>query len=462
MKRAISTIVGTRRDWRLDRVRRPRLGPPSAAWIGPLAILASTLVGWFPFAGARGEEGSAALGLFVGSAAIVLMAWSFVLAVRLRWLEPIFGGLDRVYRAHRWTGALAVAAMVLHTSLEPEVEGGIRGAPEGVAEAATDLAGAAETMIYVLVALTVVRWFPYRFWRLTHKLLGIPFAVACWHVFTAEKTYANTDPWGLWFNGIMVAGLVAFVVRVVGRDALLRGVRYRVVRAEPTATTTELVLEPAGRPLDYEAGQFAFVKLQARGMSEPHAFTIASHPSERHLRFFVRELGDWSRRLRVGDWAGTDVIVEGPYGHFRPTDPTASHTVWLAGGVGITPFLAALGGLEPGPDRPTLVYAVRDRLGATAIEVLQRADAEGRIDLRVHASAEGGRLTAEVFAGYLPDDAGDTHVAMCGPSGLIAEMAAVARAAGVRHVETEDFDIRQGFGPDLSVPIDDLVARRGA
>jgi predicted ferric reductase len=454
----IRTLIGTRRDWRLDRLRIPRLPRLSLAWVGPLAVIASTLVGWFAFTGAQGEEGNAAFGLFIGSASIVLMAWGFVLAIRLRLLEPLFGGLDRMYRVHRWAGALSVMAMYLHTSLEPELRNGIRGAAENVAEAATDLAETGELMIYALVGITLLRWLPYRFWRLTHKLLGIPFAFASWHFFTAEKTYANSDPWGLWFGGIMLAGLVAFVWRVVGRDAMARGVRYRIADMRRTATTTRLTLEPIRRKLHFESGQFAFIKVQARGMSEPHAFSIASSPNDDRLRFFVRELGDWTRKLRERDLVGTEVIVEGPYGRFRPLDPAHPGTVWVAGGVGITPFLSVIDDLEPRLHPPTLVYSVRDRATATAIEVLEEAARDGRIDLQVHASADGNRLTAEAFVGYL-DSPEETHVAMCGPSGLIGDMAAVASRAGVRDVETEDFDIRQGFGPDLSVPIDDLVRR---
>jgi predicted ferric reductase len=431
-------------------------------WIGPIVVALSTLVGWFAFVGARGEDGDVTFGLFIGSASIVLMAWSFVLAIRLRVLEPLFGGLDTVYRVHRWAGTLAVVAMWLHTANEPEVEGGIRGAAENVAEAATDLAGTGETIIYVLIAITLLRWVPYRFWRLTHKLLGIPFAFACWHFFTAEKPYANTDPWGLWFNAFMIAGLAAFAVRVVARDVLARGVRHRIVSADTTGTTTALVLEPVGRRLLHRAGQFAFIKIQARGMSEPHAFTIASHPSDRYLRFFVRDLGDWSGKLHAGDWIGTDVLVEGPYGTFEATDPDKAHILWLAGGVGITPFLAALGGLDAAPPgrRPTLIYSTRRHADATAIEVLEAAATAGKVDLHVYASADGNRLTAEAFRSHIPSDAGGTHVAMCGPSGLIADMAATARAAGVHAIETEDFDIRQGFGPDLSVALHDLASRR--
>lgn len=120
-------VIGTRRDWRLERPRLPRPSMPRLSWVGPLAVVASLLISWPAFSGAVGEDGSVSFGLFVGAVSIMLMSWSFVLALRLRVLESIFGGLDTMYRVHRWSGSLAVVAMYLHTSVEAEIEGGIRG-----------------------------------------------------------------------------------------------------------------------------------------------------------------------------------------------------------------------------------------------------------------------------------------------------------------------------------------------
>lgn len=314
-------------------------------------------------------------------------------------------------------------------------------------------------MLYILVGISLIRWFPYRIWRLTHKLLGIPFAFASLHFFTAEKPYANGSVWGWWFGAFMVAGLAAYVVRVLIRDVAVPGIGYKVISAVQTNTTTTIELEPTGKPLDYHAGQFAFIKIQAPGMREPHAFTIASSPQSGRLRFVIRELGDWSHRLRELDLVGLTVRVEGPYGQFAPTRSAAEQTVWVAGGVGITPFLAALDGLEPVPEanRPHLFYAVRSRGGASAIETLEAAEADGLLTLTVCESGVGDRLTKERFRSAFPDGLAGAHAAMCGPAGLVSSLADVARSLGARDVEVEDFDIRQGFGPDLSRDIDDAV-----
>ncbi len=458
------TMLGRPRDWRLpptglvpSRRLRPHLG-----WLGPLVVLASCLAIWPAFAGARGEEGgSVAFGLYIGAVSIVLMAWSFVLAVRARWMEPFFGGMDRIYRAHRWAGALAIPTMFLHTSIEPEIEGGIRGAAESVAESAEGLAGVGEYMLYALVAISLVRWFPYRWWRWTHKTLGIPFAFASWHFYTAEKTYANTSAWGWFFNGVMVAGLAAWVHRVGLRDMFTRGHRYRITRTEVDASTIEIELEPVGRKLDHHAGQFAVLKLDAPGLTEPHVFTIASSPDSPVMRFFIRDLGDWSHKLLAADLVGTTARIEGPYGHFEPVPSSPGRTIWVAGGVGITPFLSQIDALapgEPGPTTPHLIYCVPDASAATARAALRAAADEGRITLDVVASRDGRRFGPDMLTAALAGhDPATAHVATCGPAGLVKAAASAADRAGVTSIMTEDFDIRSGVGPDLSRQIDRLL-----
>ncbi|MEQ1703835.1 MAG: ferric reductase-like transmembrane domain-containing protein, partial [Ilumatobacteraceae bacterium] len=254
----LQALLGSRRDWRLEVPRRPRAPMPGLHWLGPIAVLASVVAVWPAFSGAVGEEGDAAFALYIGAVSITLMAWSFVLAIRIRLLEPLFGGLDRMYRLHRWCGVFAIVAMFLHTQLDPELERGIRGAGEGLADAAQELAGIAEIVLYVLVGVSLLRWLPSRYWRWTHKLLGIPYAFACFHFYTAEKTFENGSGYGIWFATMMIVGLVAYVLRVGVKDAVLKGRRYRIREMHPGQDATELRLEPVGRAIRHRAGQFVF------------------------------------------------------------------------------------------------------------------------------------------------------------------------------------------------------------
>lgn len=455
----LRTLLGTPRDWTVTPPRPWRHGA-SLATVGPLLVVASVLVWWWPY---TGTDSTVALGLFTGTAAIVLMSWSFVLAVRWRWLEPLFGGLDRMYAVHRWCGVLAISAMFLHVRLEPEIEGGFDGLLGRFSESALDLVGTAEMAFYALVAISLVRWVPFRWWRLTHKLMGVPFAVAAFHTVTVEKPFAPDSAWSLALVAASVVGLASWVWRIVGRDGLRPGVDYRVVGARLHPRTLELELAPVGRRLRHRAGRFAFVKVQLPGLREPHPFTIASSPDDPHLRFFVRELGDWTTRVRERDLVGALVHVEGPFGRFEPLPEERSgrRIVWVAGGVGITPFLSILASLpsDASPERPLLIDCVDRAETATAIEVLRGAAADGRIDLEMVESTRGRRLDAALFEELVGRDLAGAHVAVCGPKGLVAMVERTARQLGAERVESEDFDIRSGLGPDLSRDVARLEAK---
>jgi len=453
-------ILGSPNDWQIRRPR-VRMPSPSPSWVGPITVIASVAVSWLAFADAIGEEGegSPAFGLFIGAASILLMAWSFLLALRPRTLEPLFGGLDSMYRVHRWAGTFAVVAMFLHTQTEPEVEDGFRGASKQTADFAEELAGIGEIALYVLIGISLVRWFPYRWWRLTHKLLGVPFLFACFHFYTAEKPYPNGSQWGWYFGVFMSVGIIAYGLRVVVRDMIFPGLRHTVSDATVHGTTLELTLRPDGNKLQHRSGQFAVVKVQKPGLSEPHIFTIASGPDEPALRFFIRDLGDWTTKMQTADLHGATVVVEGPYGRFEPTVAHTSRTVWVAGGVGVTPFLSASNALDPAPEgeRPVLFYAVRSVDDAMALAALRQAEDEGRIDLRLCSSTLGTRFSLELLAEHAGPDLSGAHVAVCGPVGLVHTASDAARSLGATDIETEDFDIRQGFGPDLSRDVENLV-----
>ena len=452
------TLLGTPRDWHIAKPNLPQLPKLSSNWIGPVVAVFSIFIGWFAFTNAIGD-GNAAFALFIGAVSIMMMTWSNLLSTRALPIEQIFGGVDRMYVWHRWFGALSVGAMWLHLEMVDDVKG-IRGASRDVAEAAEELAETGSTLLYILVGISLLRWLPSRWWRLTHKLLVLPYAFACWHFYTSTKPYANVSFWGLWFTGFMLLGLAAWIYRVLWRDMVRRGKLHRVSNIEHVGNVISIELEAIGEPLKYKLGQFAFLKVKVPGLREPHPFTIASSPEEKCLRFVIRDLGDWTHLLVASLAIDDRVIVEGPYGHLAPIpDHPVDQVIWVAGGVGITPFLGTSLSREPndGPT-PHLFYCVPSRHQAPAIDVLETAAREGRIHLHVHASDEKNRLEPHhVLTETSSDHLRKAHIVMCGPDSLVKSMKSGLRTKGARHMHVEGFDMRSGFGPEMSREVDDLV-----
>jgi predicted ferric reductase len=178
------------------------------------------------------------------------------------------------------------------------------------------------------------------------------------------------------------------------------------------------------------------------------------------LRFFIRDLGDWTHNLMQSVQLGDRVTVEGPYGSLHPLpDDPAIKTVWIAGGVGITPFLAALKSLTSlRVEKPTLFYCIRSRDDGPGLSALQQAANDGLINLHLHVSSEGTRLKPEdIIRSVGKEGLVGAHAVMCGPSPLIRAIRPLLQSNGVSQVHVEAFDIRTGIGPDLSVDIELLV-----
>ena len=80
------------------------------SWTGPvlaaLAVLYAALLGAQTYA-PHGLD--TAVGIALGAASIAAMSLALILSARPRWVEGLFGGLDRMYGVHKWLGIAALA-----------------------------------------------------------------------------------------------------------------------------------------------------------------------------------------------------------------------------------------------------------------------------------------------------------------------------------------------------------------
>ena len=170
----------------------------------------------------------------------------------------------------------------------------------------------------------------------------------------------------------------------------------------------------------HQAGQFAFVRFDRR--EGAHPYTIASAPRpDGAIRFEIKALGDYTSRLPGALRVGQPVEVEGPYGCFQLDADAGAPQVWVAGGIGVTPFLAWLDTLAADPSRAPsaqLHYCVRDAAADPfAATLRERCAALPSIQLNIHDAARGQRLDAT----QLTLDSAPGHAAQvwfCGPAGL--------------------------------------------
>ncbi|HSL57614.1 MAG TPA: ferric reductase-like transmembrane domain-containing protein [Acidimicrobiales bacterium] len=308
---------------------------------------------------------------------------------------------------------------------------------------------------------------PYEWWRLGHGALAV-LIVIIGLVHITRVSYYLESLWkqGLWLAiGVASIGSVAYV-RVLtpvrsGRHP------YSVAAVEPLARRTWRVrVEPdeSTHPLDFDAGQFAFVTIADSPFSlEQHPFSVASSAREAtHLEFAVKELGDFS--ATIGDVEpGQRVYVDGPYGSLALPRGDAPGVMFLAAGIGITPIISMLRTLRDDRSEMSAVLvcanerpddiAYRDEIDAiaevidlTVVHVVEHPDADW--------SGETGRISRELVARALPADAARWHYVVCGPPPMMeaVEGALVDLGVPIERVESERFDIGAAG----------MVGRRGA
>lgn len=392
---------------------------------------------------------SAALSLSLGVAATSLMGTAAFMGSRLRIVETLFGGLDRVYLTHKWLGIFALVFACVHFVFKagvPEWDvAEILSIPRGAARLVRQLSLVALLFI-IITALN--RNIPYHLWRLWHKLSGPLFLIVVLHWLSFKSPIALASPAGVWLAFVSALGLVGALYKLLLYPVLSPRAEYRIVAASPAANANalHLELEPLKHPISFTPGQFAFLSLHADGLREPHPFTIASAGDERgHVHFLIRSLGDYTQKLVAKATHGMHATVYAPYGRFK-RQVNGHGEIWIAGGVGISPFIAWLQDASSGdlghvtlfylftpgrefPSADVIADLARQR-GAQFVPVASGPSSPQFLD-RVRSIARGvgpSRVT----------------ISFCGPKGLLARVQELMREeqipeANLRH---EYFEFR--------------------
>jgi len=384
-----------------------------------------------------------AVGIVLGWAGSGLLLASLLLMLREVRLASWLGGIERMTGWHHWTGLAGYLLLLLHPlalaaaawTESPLLAWQLL---SPVAQNWPVWAGWA-ALLFLMGGLstTFASRLRYPLWRWLHGLLGLGVVVGCVHVLLL----------GIDAGAVLaiLAALLMLVWRLIRVDAGAAAKPYVVRSVRRVAEAmVEITLAPLVEGMPAEAGQFVLVAFfrgpRYRGCGEYHPFTISAIDKDQQFRIGVKALGDCTRRMQALE-PGVEARVQGPFGNFlleRPAKPQ----LWVAGGIGITPFLACL--RDARVEHATrLLYLYRSEADAAFRDELESlATTNASFSLEAHATGDAIPDLAELLPGA--EELTGHECYLCGPPGLLDAVGHVLQLRGVpaAHIHFERFDFR--------------------
>jgi len=372
-----------------------------------------------------------------------------LLSGRPKWAEKYFGGLDKMYVTHRRLATVAFLLIFVHVLTVPITLTGWRLGNYLAVIASAGLVSIVLISLSPRIAfLNKLSGGTYEGWKNLKRYIGIFFILGFVHSLTIASPLDALIAF-TFVQVFFIMGTLAYLyTEVFGRFFKKKYIPYTVETVKhPNQATTEVTLRAKREPIKKQrAGQFLFVRFPGdRSLNESHPFTISSAPQEDVLRLTIKASGDFTRDLFAKLKPGMDAIIEGAYGmfDFKAGGPKQ---IWIAGGIGLTPFLSFLRSLKGTLNHDVdFYYTVRHKEEALFTDEIEAAAKENpRLKAHIRLSATDGSLTIEHILQNAGGSVKDHHIYLCGPLPMIQAFEQKFLALGVPagNIHFEEFNFR--------------------
>jgi len=389
-----------------------------------------------------------------GITAYVLFAFQFFLASRPKIIDKQFG-MDKIYRFHMYIAVVALILSFLHKQIKENYYS------ESFKTSLGDLAFNIFLGISVLSILLMVNklFFKIKFFDslrrflnktlriqhqykvLVHNVMLIALCILLVHILMAYSVKSN-----ILLESVLVIYFVGplflYLKHKIYDGFFNKSKKYTVAEVinESDSIVTLKFEHESGKSFSYLPGQFLYVRINNPEIPwDEHPFTISSSPLQAYLSITAKKLGDFTQKLdkvKVGDTA----YIDGAYGTFSYSkDKENRKLCFLAGGIGITPFLGMLRhmSLQNESQDVVLFWGVRDRQDIICNDEindysLQMKNFKFVPVLSNDSSYEGevGYINADTIKRYI-DDIGAYDFYICGPPIMIESQIKNLRSLGV-------------------------------
>jgi len=385
-------------------------------------------------------------GRCVALAGFILLLFQYILSSRIRWIEKGIG-LDTLLIIHRRLGVILLALLSAHPFLilmSERLQG--YATPMGFLK----FLGLVALLLVWITAVSALVYgkipMGYESWKRIHRVGYVVLPLAFFHSIRIGSTLHG----GL-LRGFWVILALAYGVVLVGKIRQHYAVRRNPLQIRDVKQETHDVwtLRFDGDVPSYLPGQFMFLQLEKNGrLSAPHPFTIASSPAGKELSISVKAVGDFTSTLKETR-PSDPAYVQMPYGIYSFLNHPAERYVFIAGGIGITPFLSMLRYMKDHQLRKEVILlwanklerdiAFRDELD-TLTSAMPFLKVVFILSREKDWPGEKGHVDTEKLKRHVGSfNKGEFFV--CGPSPMMADVEAALRHLGVgkRRIHSERF-----------------------
>ncbi|MGM3176078.1 ferric reductase-like transmembrane domain-containing protein [Dickeya lacustris] len=385
-----------------------------------------------------------------GLIAVLCITGLLIMALHPPVLEKWLGGMDKLYVCHKYLGIGAGIATLLHWLFAklPGIAAALawitpgRRPPHPIDPWRGVMNELGEIAFYCMIffiAISLMKWISYKNFRIIHKVGAIIALLGVLHSFYMINSDMRWTVFGIACMVLCILSSFIIIYSLAGRIGRRNDFSAQIAAASKiNDSTLELTIRvPAAFAHRYQAGKFVFLTTDAK--EGKHPFTVSRYDADNHLlTLTIKALGDYTTALVNGpNLAGTSVVIEGPYGEFTLPAHSDKETYWVAGGIGITPFLSWLHQLRASQQQQhntTLFYCVNSESELIHPATLATLARDAAIDLHIIVRDRDGlldpaRLNTDNCAG----------VWFCGPVGMRRYL---QQQVGQSVLHFEQFDFR--------------------
>ena len=381
----------------------------------------------------------------------ILIFFQYILSSKIKFIEKGIG-LDKLIRLHRMFGVVGLIFVLIHPAAL--YTGNLLQGYKGPLLTPLKAVGLIALVLLCMAAGAAILYkrlhIKYETWKNIHKVIYFVLPIAFFHS-TRIGSDMNKPGFKILWWILLGLYLIILIYKVYMRFRI-RSNPFSITKIVQETYDTWSLYFRGKKVHEYKPGQFMIIRLSRNGkVSESHPFTISSSPTRDELSISVKSVGDFTSTIR--DTKTSDVAyIDKPYGVFSFLNHDTKNLVFIAGGIGITPFISMLRYIyDKRLERNvTLIWGNKTSKDLAFKDELEKMSAEMPSLKVIHVMSgqddwqgEKGYVDAEKVKKYVTD-LENSRFFVCGPPVMMSKVVKMLKGLGIpeSRIHSERFALR--------------------